>query len=74
MKKEHFAKICSLLISGNYSGSNISLALQTNGTLIDDEWISLFEKYLVNVSISIDGPKHINDRHRPPPNNDCYGG
>lgn len=64
MKKEHFAKICSLLISGNYSGSNISLALQTNGTLVDDEWISLFEKYSVHVSISIDGPKHINDRHR----------
>ncbi|RXA98168.1 MULTISPECIES: cyclophane-forming radical SAM/SPASM peptide maturase XyeB [Yersinia] len=64
MKKEHFANMCIQLISGNYCGSNIRLALQTNGILIDDEWISLFEKYSVNVSLSIDGPKHINDRHR----------
>ncbi|WP_162928747.1 cyclophane-forming radical SAM/SPASM peptide maturase XyeB [Yersinia rochesterensis] len=64
MKKENFTDMCIQLISGNYCGSNIRLALQTNATLIDNEWIAIFEKYSVNVSISIDGPKHINDRHR----------
>ncbi|CNI66782.1 cyclophane-forming radical SAM/SPASM peptide maturase XyeB [Yersinia bercovieri] len=64
MKKENFASMCDQLTTADYGRSNISLALQTNGTLIDDEWISLFEQYLVYVSISIDGPKHINDRHR----------
>ncbi|AKP35151.1 cyclophane-forming radical SAM/SPASM peptide maturase XyeB [Yersinia aleksiciae] len=64
MKKENFASMCELLMMADYCGSNINLALQTNGTLVDDEWISLFEKYSIHVSISIDGPKHINDRHR----------
>ncbi|MEY0729726.1 XyeB family radical SAM/SPASM peptide maturase [Providencia rettgeri] len=32
--------------------------------MIDDEWIEIFEKYNISVSISIDGPKHINDRYR----------
>ncbi|CNJ77024.1 galns arylsulfatase regulator (Fe-S oxidoreductase) [Yersinia mollaretii] len=64
MKKENFANMCIQFTSGHYCGSNIRLALQTNGTLIDEEWIALFEKYSVNVSVSIDGPKHINDRHR----------
>ncbi|CNI11675.1 galns arylsulfatase regulator (Fe-S oxidoreductase) [Yersinia thracica] len=64
MKKENFAKMCERLLTGRYSKTNIRFALQTNGTLIDEEWISLFEKYSVNASISIDGPKHINDRHR----------
>ncbi|CND31826.1 galns arylsulfatase regulator (Fe-S oxidoreductase) [Yersinia enterocolitica] len=64
MKKENFTNMCIQLTSGNYCGSNIRLALQTNATLIDNEWIAIFDKYSVNVSISIDGPKHINDRHR----------
>ncbi|MBS0056093.1 cyclophane-forming radical SAM/SPASM peptide maturase XyeB [Yersinia sp. Marseille-Q3913] len=64
MKKENFARMCDQLVTADYGGSNINLALQTNGTLVDDEWISLFEKYSVNASVSIDGPKHINDRHR----------
>ncbi|HEN3568325.1 TPA: radical SAM protein [Yersinia enterocolitica] len=64
MKKENFAKMCERLPAGKYSKTNVRFALQTNGTLIDEEWISLFEKYSVNASISIDGPKHINGRHR----------
>ncbi|WP_445373465.1 cyclophane-forming radical SAM/SPASM peptide maturase XyeB [Photorhabdus tasmaniensis] len=64
MKKQQFVSMCDRLASGNYHSSNIKFALQTNGILIDDEWISLFEKYSVSVSVSIDGPKHINDRHR----------
>ncbi|CNK16190.1 galns arylsulfatase regulator (Fe-S oxidoreductase) [Yersinia aldovae] len=64
MKKESFSGMCTRLLAGNYRSTNIRLALQTNGVLVDDEWILLFEKYSVNVSVSIDGPKHINDRHR----------
>lgn len=39
-------------------GSN---SLQTNGTLIDDDHISLFHRYNVYVGISIDGPGPLND-------------
>jgi uncharacterized protein len=35
--------------------------IQTNGTLIDDNHISLFKRFKVNVGISIDGPAELND-------------
>jgi len=36
----------------------------TNGQLFDEEYAKLFAKHGVGVSISIDGPKRINDTHR----------
>jgi uncharacterized protein len=36
-------------------------ALQTNGTLLNDEHIRLFKQYNVDVGISIDGPGELND-------------
>ncbi|HDZ8914816.1 TPA: XyeB family radical SAM/SPASM peptide maturase [Aeromonas hydrophila] len=64
MKKGRFDQICTALRQGNYNNSKLVLALQTNGILIDEEWIALFEKHKVHAHISVDGPKHINDRHR----------
>ncbi|TCV91906.1 cyclophane-forming radical SAM/SPASM peptide maturase XyeB [Biostraticola tofi] len=64
MNKRHFADMCECLLKGHYQGSKLMLALQTNGILIDEEWIALFECYSVSVNISLDGPKYINDRHR----------
>ncbi|WP_426576215.1 cyclophane-forming radical SAM/SPASM peptide maturase XyeB [Xenorhabdus stockiae] len=64
LKKERFIHLCEMLRSGNYKNAELRLALQTNATLIDDEWIKIFEKFKVTVSISIDGPKHINDKYR----------
>ncbi len=36
-------------------------AVQTNGTLVNDRHIELFERYGVRVGISIDGPGELND-------------
>jgi uncharacterized protein len=38
--------------------------MQTNGTLINDEWCHLFKENDVHVGISIDGPARIHDLHR----------
>jgi uncharacterized protein len=36
-------------------------AIQTNGTMIDDDHIRMFRQYNVHVGISIDGPGSLND-------------
>lgn len=64
MKKDRFDQMCGILRQGNYGTTRLELALQTNGILIDEGWLTLFEKHKVHASISVDGPKHINDRHR----------
>jgi uncharacterized protein len=42
----------------------INNALQTNGTLLTDEWCSFLKTNGFMVGISLDGPKDIHDRYR----------
>jgi uncharacterized protein len=41
-----------------------SFAITTNGTLINQEVIEFFKKHNFSVTISLDGPRHINDKQR----------
>jgi uncharacterized protein len=45
-------------------GVRVKISLQTNGSLIDDDWAKVFADQRVNLGISLDGPKDINDAAR----------
>ena len=42
----------------------VSHAIQTNATLIDDAWCALFKAHDVRIGVSVDGPAELHDRHR----------
>jgi uncharacterized protein len=62
--KKHFADICKVLRSLNTRGKGVSIALQTNATLISESWIDMLERFDVAVGVSLDGPQSVNDRAR----------
>lgn len=45
-------------------GATVSNGLQTNATLIDDEFAALLSKYRFLVGVSLDGPPDVHDRFR----------
>ena len=47
------------------SGKVIRNTLQTNGTLLDDNWCAFLAKEGFTVGISLDGPQALHDLHRP---------
>lgn len=49
------------------SGQSVSNGLQTNATLIDDEWAELFARYHFLLGVSLDGPKQWHDSYRTSP-------
>jgi uncharacterized protein len=46
------------------SGQYVCNGVQTNGTLIDDEWAELFARYSFLLGVSLDGPRQWHDHYR----------
>jgi uncharacterized protein len=45
-------------------GQTVGNGLQTNGTLLNEEWAEFLQKYDWLVGLSLDGPEHIHDHYR----------
>ena len=59
----------NLLILMNYAREHLEkyklkFLMQTNGTLIDDEWVNFFKEQKISVGISLDGYPEIHDHNR----------
>lgn len=65
MKGIDFYKKIVVLQKKYAGGKKIENALQTNGTLLNDEWCEFLKENNFLVGISIDGPQEIHDLHRP---------
>ena len=63
-KPRRFDELCSVLKSYIPKETLLEFCLQTNGVLINDEWIDVFEKHKVAVAVSLDGVRQVNDLHR----------
>jgi uncharacterized protein len=61
---DFFRRVISLQQKYGHDGSVVANALQTNGTLIDDEFAKHLAAYKYLVGVSLDGPKYIHDFYR----------
>ena len=58
-----FRKVVEL--QARYAGGReIANALQTNGTLLDDEWGAFLKQHQFLVGVSVDGPRELHDAYR----------
>jgi uncharacterized protein len=62
--KRRFADVCKIFVENLPPAVNLTLSVQTNATLVDSEWIDIFQRYHVRVGVSLDGPPEYNDRDR----------
>ena len=61
---DFFKKVVRYQKKFGRSGQSVSNGLQTNGTLLNDEWCKFLADYNFLVGISIDGPPEIHDTNR----------
>lgn len=61
---EYFQKIVGIQNASNVSGKTILNGMQTNGTLLNDEWAAFLAENRFTVGISIDGPEDIHNIYR----------
>jgi len=64
MGLEFFRRSVELVDRHLQPGQRPLYTIQTNGTKLDDSWVSFFKEHEFLVGISIDGPREIHDTYR----------
>jgi uncharacterized protein len=64
MKLEFFKRSIELVEKYRRPGQTVQHTIQTNGTLLDDEWCAFFKQHNFLVGLSIDGPRELHDTYR----------
>lgn len=64
MGLDFFRKAMALQRQYAKPGQRIENDLQTNGTLLDEEWAAFLKEHRFLVGLSIDGPREIHDHYR----------
>ncbi len=59
--KQFFYKLHELIRTLNVNRAPVSIGIQTNGTLIDEEWCTIFRRGGYLVGLSLDGDKIANE-------------
>lgn len=61
---DFFRKVVALQDEHRPPGRRIRNVIQTNGTLLDDDWCAFLREHGFLVGLSIDGPRRLHDRYR----------
>ncbi|MEZ4850666.1 MAG: cyclophane-forming radical SAM/SPASM peptide maturase YhhB [Bacteroidia bacterium] len=62
--EERLVEAVNLLNKNIPASCKVDYSLQTNGTLLTKSYLEKLEELNISISISLDGPKEINDLHR----------
>jgi uncharacterized protein len=61
---EYYQRAFAIIDRFNHARVRISHSIQTNGTLLDRNWLDLFRQHGVKLGLSLDGPLSLHDRYR----------
>ncbi len=64
MGLEFFRRALALAEKHRRPGMTFLHTMQTNGTLVDDEWAAFFKEHDFLIGISLDGPRELHDIYR----------
>ena len=64
LSPDYYAQAIGIIERRRSQGVDVHYGIQTNATLIDDNWIDLFERHAISVGVSLDGPRDLHDRNR----------
>ncbi|MFA5849565.1 MAG: anaerobic sulfatase maturase [Bacteroidales bacterium] len=61
---DYYKSVIKFQKKHNYLNKKINNSIQTNGTLLNEEWCKFFKRNNFLVGVSVDGPKDIHDSYR----------